>query len=1023
MKRTAAAVEYWHRMTDELIKFRREHGHCRIPSSSEEENPELHKWVQKMRIKHSDGVLEPAKDAELEILGFEWEPVPERRKRHRDDNQVDSDAGTNDANSNAVLEWKKTLLLDVLLPFAEEQQRQYHRRASGEPTTLTDERIRLLYGLGFDFHGMGAVPNEVRFEQLARYRHQHGHYDLPPNYGPNRALAVWYRRIQKDHQRCDNQELGTDGRADLLRRGPLNPSTETQINWNAGKEVNEAWQKMYQKLCQYKAEQDDCLVPRKYDDDVPLGNFVHEQREEYAKWRRGEESLLFEKRIQLLHDLGFVWDLPRTKGDTEQQFPDEDSWDTLFEELRIYKSEHSNCDVDWIRATNKKLGNWLCAQQVMYDNCREGGDLELSELTKERELKLEEIGFNFSKKDKSKKSTNPVAWDDRLEEYRQYRKRHGNAPIDRKGPLKTLALWVNNQRVNYKKMLQGQPTCMTQEKALALEKLGFKWEIICPWTDRFKELQRYREQHGDAPIPRRGPYKSLALWCNTQRIQRKRMIQGNATTMTLKHVEALDNLGFAWEVYGGRVAWNDRVEQLRQFIREHGHSYIPRKGSTCGRNKVLANFTMKMRRDYKLLKEGKHSSMTAERIRKLEEIGFTFETKPPPRKKVKRDNKNRQEVLPLTDPETDSDTGEENDYTWEDMYEELCHYKAEHGHCLVPRKYTNKSPIGKFVHQQRKEYQKKMKKKKSLLSEKQIRLLEDLGFVWNLPACSESSKENKSSDDSWNACFEELKQHKAKHPCQDVHQIHSANKKLCDWINAQQVMYDDWEKGQGEQEMLESVEERIRKLEKLGFHFSKKDENIKPAALTSEGRHKECRQTKKMFQGQTTCMRAEKASAFKKLGSQREIAGAWTDRLQQLRRYHKKFAEAPIPRKGPLRPLALWCNTQRKQYKKMVQGKATTMTKDRVAALENLGFSWGDEWGRMGWNDRLEELKQFIEEHGHSYFQPEGCLYAANKVLAKFANKMRDDYHLLHDGQPSAMTPVRIRKLEEIGFSWELKPL
>jgi hypothetical protein len=65
---------------------------------------------------------------------------------------------------------------------------------------------------------------------------------------------------------------------------------------------------------------------------------------------------------------------------------------------------------------------------------------------------------------------------------------------------------------------------------------------------------------------------------------------------------------------------------------------------------------------YKLLKEGKPSTMTTERIRALEELGF---------------------IWSMCDH-----------VDWEDRLEELRQYKQKHGDCLVPNKYAENPQLG-----------------------------------------------------------------------------------------------------------------------------------------------------------------------------------------------------------------------------------------------------------------------------------------------------------------------------------------
>jgi len=58
----------------------------------------------------------------------------------------------------------------------------------------------------------------------------------------------------------------------------------------------------------------------------------------------------------------------------------------------------------------------------------------------------------------------------------------------------------------------------------------------------------------------------------------------------------------------------------------------------------------------------------------------------------------------------------------------------------------------------------------------------------------------------------------------------------------------------------------------------------------------------------------------------------------------------------------MWCDNQRRQNKLRDQGKKSSMTDERVAALNEVSFWWG--WRIIPFEDRIEELKKFRDEHG-----------------------------------------------------------
>ena len=81
----------------------------------------------------------------------------------------------------------------------------------------------------------------------------------------------------------------------------------------------------------------------------------------------------------------------------------------------------------------------------------------------------------------------------------------------------------------------------------------------------------------------------------------------------------LEALGFKWSIIATHQSWDDRMEQLNEYKKEHGHVNVPpRHGS-------LGMFLSYQRRNYKLLLAGKlANSMTQERAKKLEALGFKW---------------------------------------------------------------------------------------------------------------------------------------------------------------------------------------------------------------------------------------------------------------------------------------------------------------------------------------------------------------------------------------------------------------
>jgi hypothetical protein len=145
--------------------------------------------------------------------------------------------------------------------------------------------------------------------------------------------------------------------------------------------------------------------------------------------------------------------------------------------------------------------------------------------------------------------------------------------------------------------------------------------------------------------------------------------------------------------------------------------------------------------------------------------------------------------------------------------------------------------------------------------------------------------------------------------------------------------------------------------------------------------------------------------------------GQWMEKYEELVAFHQVAGHCLVPHcYNDNLPLACWVKRQRFQYKLMIEGKASTMTVERVRLLELIGFVWDSQGA--AWYERLEELRQFKATHKHCNVPSN---YVVNPQLATWVKCQRRQYKLFNEGQPSNMTSERIGELEKLSFQWELR--
>eukprot|EP00339_Tiarina_fusa_P023035 CAMPEP_0117032610 /NCGR_PEP_ID=MMETSP0472-20121206/23366_1 /TAXON_ID=693140 ORGANISM="Tiarina fusus, Strain LIS" /NCGR_SAMPLE_ID=MMETSP0472 /ASSEMBLY_ACC=CAM_ASM_000603 /LENGTH=355 /DNA_ID=CAMNT_0004741303 /DNA_START=71 /DNA_END=1138 /DNA_ORIENTATION=+ len=140
----------------------------------------------------------------------------------------------------------------------------------------------------------------------------------------------------------------------------------------------------------------------------------------------------------------------------------------------------------------------------------------------------------------------------------------------------------------------------------------------------------------------------------------------------------------------------------------------------------------------------------------------------------------------------------------------------------------------------------------------------------------------------------------------------------------------------------------------------------------------------------------------------------WWDRFQDMLDFKRDHDHCCVPNTYAANPhLAQWVKRQRYQYKLKHEGKHSTLTDEREATLQEMGFIW-DSHG-AAWLERWNELAKFRAAKGHSNVPTN---YSENKPLAIWVKCQRRQYKLYSSGSRSNMTQERINKLESVGFVW-----
>lgn len=165
------------------------------------------------------------------------------------------------------------------------------------------------------------------------------------------------------------------------------------------------------------------------------------------------------------------------------------------------------------------------------------------------------------------------------------------------------------------------------------------------WKLHLNLLKEYFADHGHVHVPFRYEVTTvhdyyangtrsdstyiapLGRWLHKLRIsylqiQRKDQHSTQSNILNPKRIHQLNELNINWKFIGsGRrpIIYNQRLDQLRQFRNQHGHTNVP-----VEIDRTLGLWVRNQRASYRRWREGRKSSMIEERIEKLDDVGFDF---------------------------------------------------------------------------------------------------------------------------------------------------------------------------------------------------------------------------------------------------------------------------------------------------------------------------------------------------------------------------------------------------------------
>jgi superfamily II DNA or RNA helicase len=192
--------ETWKKRYEELKKFKKKYGHCNVPHKYKD-NPRLGGWVVQQRKFCKKNFLTEERLGLLKKLNFSfnalnaaWDKKHEELKKFK----------KKYSHCNVPRKYKDNPQLSA---WVSRQRVAYYKNS------LPEGRTTLLKKVGFVFNADNEAWNK-RYEELKKFKNEHGHCNVLRGYKANPSLAFWVSRQRVNHKKG----VLNDKRAQLLKK-------------------------------------------------------------------------------------------------------------------------------------------------------------------------------------------------------------------------------------------------------------------------------------------------------------------------------------------------------------------------------------------------------------------------------------------------------------------------------------------------------------------------------------------------------------------------------------------------------------------------------------------------------------------------------------------------------------------------------------------------------------------------------------------------------------------------------------
>jgi hypothetical protein len=262
---------------------------------------------------------------------------------------------------------------------------------------------------------------------------------------------------------------------------------------------------------------------------------------------------------------------------------------------------------------------------LTFDNCG---------CREERIKMLDDAGFEWQVSSSRRDETSRAlvkSWNEHYAEL-LYRRNHVGT-LDA-GKHDDLRVWTTTQREQYQRAKEGKPTLLSQDQVSKLREVGFDDVAYMPsgrslgksWEDMYAELLKHRLMHSSFNVS--SQQTALLHWVREQRMEYEKYVDGKPSALCIDRISKLNTVSFPWKADGRAFnakddlpkSWEEMYGELLAFRIQFQSFDVPKKMQLF--SWIAAQRLMRTRH---LGKATNKSALAAERIRKLDEIGFPWE--------------------------------------------------------------------------------------------------------------------------------------------------------------------------------------------------------------------------------------------------------------------------------------------------------------------------------------------------------------------------------------------------------------